>query len=118
MCPIAPDIGNVATTIHQHGVPREQGPVIKRRGTVAIYIGHEFGGTGLGRAGAAVIGSKAQLPGQRRLDARPVENFTLDGGTIDNLLGDKFDGQAIALIGVKMVGCTNDDARAFQELRF
>ena len=85
---------------------------------VAIYIGHEFGGTGLGRAGAAVIGSKAQMPGQRRLDARPVEKFTLYGGTIDNLLRNEFDGQAIALIGVEVMERANDDAGAFQELLF
>ena len=84
----------------------------------AINIGHKFGGPGLCRACAALVGGKAQMPRERRLDAGAVEDLALDGGAIDNLLGDKFDGQPIALICVEVMERTNDDARAFKELLF
>ena len=116
--PVTPDIGNIAATVHQHGVPREQRPIIERLGMVAIHIGHEFGGPGLLRAGLALVGSKAQVARERRLNAGTVKYLTLYGGAIDNLLGDKFDGQAVALIGVQVVERTDDDAGAFQELLF
>ena len=37
---VAPDIGNITATIHQHRVPREQGPIVERRSMAAINIGH------------------------------------------------------------------------------
>ena len=85
---------------------------------VAINIGHEFGGPGLSRACAALVGSKAQMPCERRLDAGAVEDLALNGRTVDNLLRNEFDGQAIALIGVEVMERANDDAGAFQELLF
>ena len=53
------------------------------------------------------------MPRERRLDAGAVEDLALNGRTIDNLLRNEFDGQAIALIGVEVVQRANDDARAF-----
>ena len=89
-----------------------------RREAARVDIGHEFGGPGLCRACAALVGGKAQMPRERRLDAGAVEDLALNGGAIDDLLRDKFDGQAIALIGVEVVERANDDAGAFQELLF
>lgn len=65
VCPIAPDISNVATHGHQHGVPREQRPIIERCSMAAINIGHKFGGPSLRRAGAALVGGKAQVTRER-----------------------------------------------------
>jgi hypothetical protein len=58
------------------------------------------------------------MPCKRRLDAGAIKDFTLYGGAIDYLLRNKFDGQAIARIGVKVVQRTDNNARAFQELLF
>ena len=118
MRPVAPDIGNVAATVHQHGVPRKQGPIVELRSMAAINIGHEFGGPGLRPPRAALVGGKAQMPCERPQDAGAVEDLALDGRAIDNLLRDEFDGQAIALIGVQVVERADDDARAFQEFLF
>ena len=52
------------------------------------------------------------------MDAVAVKDFALNGGAIDNLLRDEFDGQAIARIGVEVVQRANDDAGAFKELLF
>ena len=38
--PVATDIGDVAAAVHQHGVPREQCPIVQRRGVIAIDVGH------------------------------------------------------------------------------
>src|SRR3546814_11490978 len=62
-------------------------------------LGHEFGGPGLCRACAELVCGKAQMPRERRLDAGAVKDIALNGRTIDNLLRDEFDSQAIALIG-------------------
>ena len=70
--PIAPDIGNVAATIHEHGVPRKQCLIVDRRGMVAIDIGHEFGGPGLRSTCPALVGSRAQMSCKRRLDAGTI----------------------------------------------
>ena len=118
MRPVAPDIGNIAPPIHQHGVPCEQGLIVKRRSMVAIDIGHQFGGPGLRRTGAALVGGKAQMSCERRLDAGTVEELALDGGAIDDFLRDKLDGQTVALVGVEVVHRPDDNARAFQELLF
>src|SRR3546814_20897575 len=64
MRPIAPYIGNVAASVHQHGVPCEQCPIVKRRSMATINIGHEFGGPGLCRACAALVCGKAQKIGR------------------------------------------------------
>ena len=53
---------------------------------VAIHIGHQFSGPGLCRTGAALVGGKAQMPRELRLDAGAVEDFALDGGAIDHFL--------------------------------
>lgn len=115
MRPVAPDIGNVATAVHQHGVPREQDLIVERRGMVAIDVGHEFGRPGFRRAGAALIGGEAQVLCQRRLDAGAVEDFALDGGAVDYLLRYEFDGQTVALVGVEVMERTDDDTGAFQK---
>src|SRR3546814_4587221 len=86
MRPIAPYIGNVAASVHQHGVPCEQCPIVKRRSMATINIGHEFGGPGLCRACAALVCGKAQMPRERRLDAGAVKDLAPNGRTIDNLL--------------------------------
>src|SRR3546814_3660507 len=77
MRPIAPYIGNVAASVHQHGVPCEQCPIVKRRSMATINIGHEFGGPGLCRACAALVCGKAQMPRERRLDAGAVKDLAL-----------------------------------------
>ena len=58
------------------------------------------------------------MPGTSKMDAGAVKDFAFNGGAIDNLLRDKFDGQPIAFIGVEVVKRSNDDAGAFQELLF
>jgi hypothetical protein len=52
------------------------------------------------------------------LDAGAVENFTLNGGTVDDFLRDQLDRQAIALLGIEVVHRPDDHARTFQELLF
>ena len=80
---------------------------------VAINIGHQFSRPGLCRTGAALVGGKAQMPCERRLDAGAVEDFSLDGRAINNFLRDQLDGQTIARIGVEVVERANDDAGTF-----
>ena len=82
---------------------------------VAVNVGHEFGGPGLCRAGAALVGGKAEMPCERRLDAIAVEDFTFNRGAIDDFLRYEFDGQAIARIGVKVVQCADNEAGTFQK---
>lgn len=43
--PVAPEIGNVATPVHLHRVPRKQPLVIEPPAMIAKNIGHEIGGT-------------------------------------------------------------------------
>ena len=91
--PVAPDIGNIAATVHQHRVPCKQGLIVKRCGMVAITIGHELGG--LCRACAALVGGTMRYVVRTMLHTPQIWDCALDLDTRRE--GDFWGGEADAL---------------------
>ena len=81
----------------------------------AIEIDHHVRDAGFGGRGAALGDGETELTLNRGLHAVAVQPFAFDGGSVDGLMAETLDAQALAVGGVQMFRRPDNDARAFGE---
>ena len=116
MCPVAANILEVASSVRDHPMPGEQHVVGERCSEGAIEIDRHLGDSLLGRLHAPLIGTKTELPPDRGLHARTVEDFALDLRGSEGFGTESLDHELVPIVRTEVREGANEHATAKQNL--